>query len=517
MNIKIYLSSKLIESCTFCELYGLVEDLRDEIRFTVLDDRPLPAYQEPIGKICSVSDYAQYRAAQNDRSLREQMAREDNFLRLVISNSGRIKHVMAKVKGVTIESLNKLLIIYDDRGFDNLAENDLHATDCDNDLLHLARLIKATKVEPVGIGEKLSAVANQPTVRWVANLLGPAGRVLGMGLRRTALYYHFNEWSECVQQKGANAVKWTLLTDICLGVAVLSLILCFGNPGTRFMEFAEIVVDNLLRLLQTLRGNPIGLKLNGSLNEFFFSCFSYQVDLWWMFLIILSPAIQFLFVPLSMLGLLGLSFQAAMLSDLIVLISLHAHCFYIYVAVLYRIEVGGIGSLYRTVLGKKRNVLRDRVEAHDYMNRQLFLATLSFTVLLFLLPTILFYYIVFATLRFAIYCVSYGLMTLRRTILSFPFDAMMRWLCGTYTNLDSLELYNIGAIAKENVTITYVAPRAATFWFRDTNSDYPRWTPKHRATITISQFFISLIKGELIAFIQPDEWNEPVASGSCTD
>ncbi|KFB46124.1 AGAP003396-PA-like protein [Anopheles sinensis] len=511
MIIKIYLSSKLIEKFTFCDLYGLVEDLRDEIRFTVLDDEPLPGYTEPIGKLCSVADYVQFRAAQNDKTLREQLAREDNFLRLAISNSGRIKHVMAKVKGVTIESLNKLLIIYDEKGFNNLAENDLTAVDCDNALLHLARLIKATKTEPAGIVEKVQTLAEFDPVQRLLCALRPIGNVMGMVFRKTALYYHWSEWVECVQQKDQNAVKWTLLMDIGFGVAVLSLILWFGNPGTRFMEFAEVIVDSLLKLLQTLRGNPIGLKLNGSLNEFFFSCFSYQVDLWWMFLIILSPAIQFLFIPLSVLGLFGLSFQVAMLSDLIVLISLHAHCFYIYVAVLYRIEVGGLRALYRTVLGKKHNVLRDRVEAHDYMNRQLFLATLSFTVLLFLLPTILFYYIVFASLRFAIYCLSYGLMTIRRTILHFPFNAMIRWVRGVYTNLESLEIYNIGSIAKENVTITYVAPRAASFWFRDTSTDPTRWESNHHATKTIGQFFTSLIKGELVSSIQPDEWTAPSA------
>uniref|UniRef100_A0A182RDC8 Phosphatidylinositol glycan, class Q n=1 Tax=Anopheles funestus TaxID=62324 RepID=A0A182RDC8_ANOFN len=505
MNIKIYLSSKLIEKCTFCELYGLVEDLRDEIRFTVLDAKPLPNYTEPIGKICSVTDYMQFRMAHHDKTLREQLAREDNFLRLAISNSGRIKHVMAKVKGVTIESLNKLLIIYDEKGFSNLAENDLNADDCDNDLLHLARLIKASKAESACWMEKLHSLAEREEFQRLYEMLLPIGKGLGMMFRKTALYYHFNEWVECIQQKDPNAVKWTLLIDICFGVAIMSLIICFGNPGTRFMEFAEVIVDSLLQLLQTLRGNPIGLKLNGSLNEFFFSCFSYQVDLWWMFLIILSPAIQFLFVPLSILGLFGLSFQVAMLSDLIVLISLHAHCFYIYVAVLYRIEVGGIGSLYRTVLGKKRNVLRDRVEAHDYMNRQLFLATLSFTVLLFLFPTILFYYIVFASLRFAIYCLSYTLMKIRRTILRFPFDAMIRWVRGVYTNLESLEIYNIGSIAKENVTITYVAPRSATFWFRDTSCDFPRWEPKRQSSKSIGEFLISLVKGELVTFIQPDE------------
>lgn len=40
-----------------------------------------------------------------------------------------------------------------------------------------------------------------------------------------------------------------------------------------------------------------------------------------------------LFVPFVSLGAVGLSLQLAIVSDLLVFISLHAHCFYIYVAV----------------------------------------------------------------------------------------------------------------------------------------------------------------------------------------
>lgn len=41
----------------------------------------------------------------------------------------------------------------------------------------------------------------------------------------------------------------------------------------------------------------------------------------------------------------------------------------------------------------------DRVESQEYSNRQLFLATLFFTTLLFLLPTIITYYVVFSSVR----------------------------------------------------------------------------------------------------------------------
>ena len=95
----------------------------------------------------------------------------------------------------------------------------------------------------------------------------------------------------------------------------------------------------------------------------------------------------------------GISFQSAMLCDVITLITLHAHCFYIYAAMLYKIEISSIRSLMRIVLGRRKNILKNRVESQEYTNRQLYLATLFFTTFLFLLPTVITYYVVFATVR----------------------------------------------------------------------------------------------------------------------
>ncbi|XP_038122186.1 uncharacterized protein LOC6037483 [Culex quinquefasciatus] len=511
MNVKIYLSSKLVEHCTFCQLYGVIEVQRDEIRFVVLDRRLLPGTYL-IGEICSESDYRRFQeGAATDRD-RDALLQEENFLRLSVSDrGGRIKHVTTKVKGVTIETLDKILIIYDERGFSNLAENRTveEGDGGENDLLHLARLIKSAKpARNSALQDALGWAAASPVTGTVRMVAWPLLVLLRVLLKKTALYFHFSEWVASVRRKGFEGAKWALLFDIGFGVMVLSAVLYFGNPGAYFMESAELVINYLRELLQTLRGSPIGLKLNVPLNNFFLSCFLYHVDLWWTFLIIVSPAIHFLFIPLSVLGLLGFSFQLAMLSDLIILISLHAHCFYIYAAVLYRIEIGGIRALCRIVLGKKRNVLRDRVESHEYMNRQLFLATLTFAVLLFLFPTILVYYAVLATLRFGIYCVSYALMTVRRMILRFPFDGLIRWARGQYTHVDSLEIYNIGAYAKENITIIYIAPRAdaggGSFW-RTGMAWNGEGAASTKGTISIGQFFGSLVRGEMVPFIQPDE------------
>ena len=65
---------------------------------------------------------------------------------------------------------------------------------------------------------------------------------------------------------------------------------------------------------------------------------------------------------------------------------------YIYVCVF-------VGSLWLLFRGQKTNVLRERVDTCEYSNDQLVLGTLLLTLLFFLFPTILNYYLFFSLLR----------------------------------------------------------------------------------------------------------------------
>lgn len=62
----------------------------------------------------------------------------------------------------------------------------------------------------------------------------------------------------------------------------------------------------------------------------------------------------------------------------------------------------GLCALWRLFLGRKYNPLRNRVDSCHYSHRQLFVGTLAFTILLFLLPTTTLYYAVFATVSILI-------------------------------------------------------------------------------------------------------------------
>lgn len=88
--------------------------------------------------------------------------------------------------------------------------------------------------------------------------------------------------------------------------------------------------------------------------------------------------------------------------------TIHIYCFYGYGCQLYGLQVSGIGALWRLFRGKKYNQLRNRVDSYSYDNEQLFIGTILFTVLLFLLPTVFMYYLVFLVLRFLTLAVQEG-------------------------------------------------------------------------------------------------------------
>lgn len=104
-------------------------------------------------------------------------------------------------------------------------------------------------------------------------------------------------------------------------------------------------MKQLQLLLDSLKGSPVGLKLNIELNNFFLGCFRYHIDLWATFLVIVAPLIKYIIAPLAVFGCLGLSFQLAILSDLLSIITLHAHCIYIYAAMFVPMPPPSVGDL----------------------------------------------------------------------------------------------------------------------------------------------------------------------------
>lgn len=98
-------------------------------------------------------------------------------------------------------------------------------------------------------------------------------------------------------------------------------------------------------------------------------------------------------------GFIGMSLSVSLLSDLLSLLTLHISSFYVASARIYDWQLTILISLFHLFRGKKRNVLRERIDSCDYDLDQLLLGTILFTLLAFLFPTVMVFYFTFVTAR----------------------------------------------------------------------------------------------------------------------
>jgi phosphatidylinositol glycan class Q protein len=115
----------------------------------------------------------------------------------------------------------------------------------------------------------------------------------------------------------------------------------------------------------------------------------------------------------------------ALFSDLLSLLTMHIYSFYIASARIFNWQLTIIISLFHLFRGKKHNVLRKRIDSCDYDLDQLLLGTILFTLLFFLLPTVIVFYVAFASARMAIISLKAILDTLLACLNHFPLFALM--------------------------------------------------------------------------------------------
>ena len=129
------------------------------------------------------------------------------------------------------------------------------------------------------------------------------------------------------------------------------------------------------------------------------------------------------FIGFSSFG--GASMPLAIFSDLLSALTIHIYSFYLASARIFNWQLSILVSLFHLFRGKKHNVLRDRIDSCDYDLDQLLVGTIVFTLLVFLLPTVLVFYINFAFARMIIIMLKAGFDTLLSCLNHFPLFAIM--------------------------------------------------------------------------------------------
>ena len=197
---------------------------------------------------------------------------------------------------------------------------------------------------------------------------------------------------------------FVLLLDIVLGLLV-SWLWTRYDIGRRLEDIVtQYTLVNLRvtrELLSWMMGTPAGLKLNTSLSLFLGSRCLYILNLWEIFYRdFLSRYLHLLISPLpSLTCTVGLSLTLAVVHDFFKFLNLCQICFYVFSNRLLTLQLTTLLSLGRLFMGKKWNVLRQRVDSCRYHTNQLLLGTIVFTTLLFLLPTTTVFATLFLSLR----------------------------------------------------------------------------------------------------------------------
>ena len=337
----------------------------------------------------------------------------------------------------------------------------------------------------------------------IMNKLSPVLKYSFLGL-------HVNGWLENVKWMLITVIqnkRFTLKTgnyilavviDMLLGIFLLQLLLHYleyTSPSQILLNNAEKVVTFLKDLIHWLMGVPAGLKLNHALNNMLGKFFLYHIHLWWTFLIFMKPVMDFAFKVLVLFGKLGITFQIAIAADLLALVSFHAYCIYVYAARLFNIQLKGIIALFRLFLGKKQNPLRERVDSCQYQSDQLFVGTLLFTILLFLMPTTWVYYTVFTMLRLVLIGFG-GLLTRMKFYLQvMPVYTFFKWLFHSY-NMCSVVNIKVHSHGTEGPLILIMTMVVAS-WHDTWNKCIPDTITRH-PPIEWKKMINNIIHGELL-------------------
>jgi len=198
-----------------------------------------------------------------------------------------------------------------------------------------------------------------------------------------------------------------LVMDFVMGIFLGVFV--WNNPQWVFEQ--SVRVHNFIRYdfsqsyIEWLMGWPAGFKLNEELDLFLGNIFLLYIDNWSVIALYLAKAFPIVIKIISIFGLFGMSSVMALISDIVAFLNMHIYWLYTAIAKAISVQLSALSSLWLLFRGKKRNVLKNRIDSCNYTIDQLLLGTLLFCVLVFLLPTMGTYFLFFWVARGMVLCV----------------------------------------------------------------------------------------------------------------
>ncbi|CCE61570.1 hypothetical protein TPHA_0A04950 [Tetrapisispora phaffii CBS 4417] len=224
---------------------------------------------------------------------------------------------------------------------------------------------------------------------------------------------------------------WLMLNDISFGLILASILYQYKHLISNILHkiFTFYLYDLLKMVTSELSRNPFGIKLNQELSSFLSELFLWIIENSYANFINVIISVKTLEIFIGycayISSVFGATFALSLMVDFISILSIHIQLFYLISRKIYFWQYNSINSFWYLFRGKKNNVLRKRIDHHDFELDQLLMGTLLFIILMFLLPTVLAFYISYASFQLVIILVEILIESLISLLNHFPLFALL--------------------------------------------------------------------------------------------
>ena len=218
--------------------------------------------------------------------------------------------------------------------------------------------------------------------------------------------------------------------DLVAGCLLCSFLLSHQQAaGTLLHELGHLLHSDVIRAnVLWFQQTPAGLKLNAALNSKLGLAVLALLSLYDAATAVVARHEALLLSALACSGLLGASTLLSLSSDLLSVLTWHVDLLHTGFSALYRLLLSLLSSLFLLFRGKKRNVLRLRVDSLQPSTPQLLLGALLFAITVALAPTVCVYYAFFSIVRLLVTGGQAVLWWGLAACNCFPFFALAVWL-----------------------------------------------------------------------------------------
>ncbi|EFJ38063.1 hypothetical protein SELMODRAFT_437591 [Selaginella moellendorffii] len=260
-----------------------------------------------------------------------------------------------------------------------------------------------------------------------------------------------------------HSLWFKIAVDLVLGTVLGVLVLMFQNAIAMFVVTLSCFLTN--DVLRTgciwLMGVPAGFKLNNELAEVMGTAALNVTQAFLTFLELFPASVRLLQCLGAVSILLGASVSTSVMVDAVFMATAHITMLQRVTAFIYGNQLKVLAALWRMFRGRKFNPLRNRIDSYEYSVEELVVASLMFTPLLLLLPTMSVFYTFFTILHASLTVPRFLLQIAVELIKTFPYVELWQWIVARQRLPSGLEFHF--EVVSNEVAVSRLHSRLATF------------------------------------------------------